>query len=90
MFEHYENDHRPKRSVWVRIAVSASVVAHVGVAAALIISAGLETQQAQPRGPPGRHLFVRFARRGTAVSSKQANSDQEDRSGYHQRDRSGR
>ncbi len=40
MFEHYENDHRPKRSVWVRIAVSASVVAHVGVAAALIISAG--------------------------------------------------
>lgn len=39
MFEHYVDFQKPRRPLWVRIAIAASVVAHVGAAAALIITA---------------------------------------------------
>ncbi len=39
MFEHFDESHHPKRSVWAQVAVGVSVIAHISVACGLLIGA---------------------------------------------------
>ena len=51
VFDQFESFHNPKRSGWIRIAVTTSVIAHVAAAAALIINAAWKLNKLQIQDP---------------------------------------